>query len=217
MRLATLLLTVLLPRPARRPRSPRRPRRPRRPRHRARARRQAPPAPIPVEEPDPQFALGLTLGAPDGAVLSFTWSPLWWLMVDAGFAYTLSPGMVFGIEFQPIDFFVFPVIRGEYGYYFAGQTSDRIKSWANVPENLWPLIGDASYNWWSALVGIGLGSRRGFQVRLEGGVTWLSLNVKGGTSSVNGVQITTEPWKVAGLRAHGAAQLHVLLLRARTP
>ena len=154
-----------------------------------------PPAPIPVEEPDPQFALGLTLGAPDGAVLSFTWSPLWWLMVDAGFAYTLSPGMVFGIAFQPIDFFVFPVIRGEYGYYFAGQTSDRIKTWANVPENLWPLIGDASYNWWSALVGIGLGSRRGFQVRLEGGVAWLSLNAKGGTSSVNGVQITTEPWR----------------------
>jgi hypothetical protein len=128
------------------------------------------PQQAPVEERDPQFALGFTIGAPDGAVL-------------------------FGVDLRPIDFFVFPVIHGEYGYYFAGQTSDRIKSWASVPENLWPLVGDASYNWWSALVGIGFGSRRGFEVRLEGGVTWLSLNVKGGTSSVNGVQITADPWK----------------------
>jgi hypothetical protein len=189
MRLATLLLTALLAVPELAV---------------AESRESTPAAPFtsisapqqaPVEERDPQFALGFTIGAPDGAVLSFAWSPLWWLMLDAGFAYTLAPGMVFGVELRPIDFFVFPVIHGEYGYYFAGQTSDRIKSWASVPENIWPLVGDASYNWWSALVGIGFGSRRGFEVRLEGGVTWLSLNVKGGTSNVNGVQITADPWK----------------------
>lgn len=189
MRLATLLLTALLAVPELAV---------------AESRESTPAAPFtsisapqqaPVEERDPQFALGFTIGAPDGAVLSFAWSPLWWLMLDAGLAYTLAPGMVFGIEFRPVDFFVFPVIHGEYGYYFAGQTSDRIKSWASVPENIWPLVGDASYNWWSALVGIGFGSRRGFEVRLEGGVTWLSLNVKGGTSNVNGVQITADPWK----------------------
>jgi len=150
----------------------------------------------PVEEPYPQFGLALTVGAPDGAVLSFTYSPLYWLLIDAGFAYTLAPGMVFGLEFRPIDFFVAPIIRGEYGYYFAGDTANQIKKWVGLPEASWPLIGDASYNWFSGLVGIALGSRRGFTAALEGGIGYLSLNVKGGTATSGGTTITTEPYKV---------------------
>jgi hypothetical protein len=153
------------------------------------------PAPTPVEEGYPQFALGLTIGAPDGVVLAFIWSPLWWFMVDAGFAYTLAPGFVIGVEFQPIDFIVFPIVRGEYGYYFTGNTATQIKKWAGISDEMAPLIGDASYNWWSALVGVGIGSRRGFSFKIEGGLTWLSLNVKGGTSTVNNVQVTTDPWR----------------------
>ncbi len=148
------------------------------------------------EEAYPQFGLGLTVGAPDGAVLSFTYSPLYWLMVDAGFAYTLAPGFVLGLEFRPIDFFVSPVIRGEYGYYFAGNTADQIKKWAGLPEASWPLIGDASYNWFSGLVGIALGSRRGFTAALEGGIGYLSLNVKGGTTTSGNASITVDPYKV---------------------
>ena len=158
----------------------------------------APPAPAPAapaEEPYPSFALALTLGAPDGAVLSLVWSPLYWLAVDAGFAYTLAPGLVVGLEFTPVDFVVFPVIRGEYGYYFAGNTATYIKNWTNVPAAAQPLIGDASYNWWSGLVGIGIGSRRGFSFKLEAGLTWLSLNVKGGTGTVNNVVVTTDPYR----------------------
>ncbi len=147
-------------------------------------------------EPDPQFGLALTVGAPDGAVLSFTWSPIWWAMIDAGFAYTLAPGMVFGLEFRPIDFFITPIVRGEYGYYFAGNTANQIKKWAGLPEASWPLIGDASYNWFSGLIGFALGSRRGFTVALEGGVGDLSLNVKGGTVTTGGTAITTDPYKV---------------------
>jgi hypothetical protein len=157
----------------------------------------APAAPAaPVEERDPQFGLALTVGAPDGAVLSFTWSPLWWLMVDAGFAYTLAPGMVFGLEFRPIDFFITPIVRGEYGYYFTGNTADQIKKWVGLPEASWPLIGPASYNWFSGLIGFALGSRRGFTAALEGGIGYLSLNVKGGTASTGPTVITTEPYKV---------------------
>jgi hypothetical protein len=44
-------------------------------------------------------------------------------------------------------------------------------------------------------VGIALGSRRGFTFTLEGGIGFLSLNVKGGSGTVNGVQITTAEWK----------------------
>jgi hypothetical protein len=162
----------------------------------------APPATAPaatpaaaVEEPYPQFGLSLTLGVPDGAVLAFIYSPLYWVAVDVGFAYTLAPGFVIGLEFQPIDFIVFPIVRGEYGYYFAGNTANQIKTWAGVPPELAPLIGDASYNWWSALIGIGIGSRRGFSAKLEGGLTWLSLNVKGGSGTVNNVQVSVDPWK----------------------
>ncbi len=147
-----------------------------------------------AEEEFPQFALGLTVGAPDGAVLSFTWSPWWWIMADAGFAYTLAPGLVVGVEVQPIDFVISPTIRGEYGYYFAGNTADQIKKWANVPESAWPLIGNASYNWFSGLVGIAVGSRRGFTFRLEGGVGWISLNVKGGSGTVGNVGVTAADW-----------------------
>jgi len=150
----------------------------------------------PVEEPYPQFGLQLAVGAPDGAVLSFTWSPLYWLLLDAGFAYTLAPGFVLGVEFRPIDFFISPIIRGEYGYYFAGDTANQIKKWVGLPEASWPLIGDASYNWFSGLVGIALGSRRGFTAALEGGIGYLSLNVKGGTATSGGTTITTEPYKV---------------------
>jgi hypothetical protein len=153
------------------------------------------PAPVPVEEPYPQFGLQLAVGAPDGAVLSFVYSPWYWLLLDAGFAYTLAPGFVLGVEFRPIDFFISPIVRGEYGYYFAGNTSDQIKKWAGVPPEQYALIGEASYNWYSALVGIALGSRRGFTFTLEGGVGWLSLNVKGGTGTINNVVVTTSEWK----------------------
>lgn len=155
-----------------------------------------PPAPVPIEEPDPQFGIQLAVGAPDGAVLSFVYSPLYWLLLDAGFAYTLAPGFVLGVEFRPIDFFISPIIRGEYGYYFTGNTADQIKKWVGLPEASWPLIGDASYNWFSGLVGIALGSRRGFTFALEGGVGYLSLNVKGGSTTNGNGTITTEPYKV---------------------
>jgi hypothetical protein len=147
-----------------------------------------------AEEDLPQFALGLTVGAPDGAVLSFSWAPWWWIMADAGFAYTLAPGFVLGVEVQPIDFVISPTLRGEYGYYFAGNTADQIKKWAGVPESAWPLIGNASYNWFSGLVGFALGSRRGFTFRLEGGVGWISLNVKGGSANVGNVGVTASEW-----------------------
>jgi hypothetical protein len=158
------------------------------------------PAPAPpAAEPYPQFGLALTVGAPDGAVLSLTYSPWYWIMVDAGFAYTLAPGFVLGLEFRPIDFFISPTLRGEYGYYFTGNTANQIKKWVNIPEAQWPLIGDASYNWFSGLVGIALGSRRGFTFNIEGGIGLLQLNVKGGSGTVNGIQITTAEWKAQAL------------------
>ena len=45
------------------------------------------------------------------------------------------------------------------------------------------------------LVGIGIGSRRGFSFKLEGGLTWLSLNVKGGTGTVNNIVVTVDPYR----------------------
>jgi hypothetical protein len=166
------------------------------------------PEPAPIEEPYPQFGLRLAVGAPDGAVLSFVYSPLYWFLLDAGFAYTLAPGFVLGVEFRPIDFFISPIIRGEYGYYFAGNTADQIKKWVGLPEASWPLIGDASYNWFSGLVGIALGSRRGFTATLEGGIGYLSLNVKGGSTTSGNATITVEPYKVAAFTP--VARLSVL-------
>ena len=154
------------------------------------------PVPAPIEEPFPQFGVRLAVGAPDGAVLSFVYSPWYWLLLDAGFAYTLAPGFVLGVEFRPIDFFISPILRGEYGYYFTGNTASQIKKWVGLPEASWPLIGDASYNWFSGLVGIALGSRRGFTATLEGGIGYLSLNVKGGSTTNGNATITTEPYKV---------------------
>lgn len=156
------------------------------------------PAPaVAAEEDYPQFGLALTVGAPDGAVLSFTYSPWYWVMADVGFAYTLAPGFVLGLEFRPIDFIVSPIVRGEYGYYFSGQTANQIKKWAGVPEAQWPLIGDASYDWFSGLVGIAIGSRRGFTASIEGGIGYLQLNAKGGTGSVGNVAVTTSDWKAS--------------------
>jgi hypothetical protein len=157
------------------------------------------PVPAPIEEPFPMFGLQLAVGAPDGAVLSFVYSPWYWLLVDAGFAYTLAPGFVLGVEFRPIDFFISPTIRGEYGYYFAGNTANQIKKWVGVPEEQWPLIGNASYDWFSGLVGISLGSRRGFTASIEGGIGLLQLNVKGGSGTVNGILVTTADWKIQSL------------------
>jgi hypothetical protein len=158
------------------------------------------PAPaVAAEEDYPQFGLALTVGAPDGAVLSFTYSPWYWVMADVGFAYTLAPGFVLGLEFRPIDFIVSPIVRGEYGYYFSGQTANQIKKWAGVPEAQWPLIGDASYDWFSGLVGIAIGSRRGFTASIEGGIGYLQLNAKGGTGSVGNVVVTTSDWKASSL------------------
>jgi hypothetical protein len=153
-----------------------------------------PAAAAPAEEPYPQFGLALAVGAPDGAVLSFVYSPWYWIMADVGFAYTLAPGFVLGVAFRPIDFFISPTLRGEYGYYFAGDTANQIKKWAGIPEAQWPLIGDASYNWFSGLVGIALGSRRGFTATIEAGVGLLQMNVKGGSATVNGILVTTGAW-----------------------
>jgi hypothetical protein len=68
-----------------------------------------------------------------------------------------------------------------------------------LPEASWPLIGDASYNWFSGLVGIALGSRRGFTATLEGGIGYLSLNVKGGSTSNGNATITAEPYKFSAV------------------
>ena len=196
MRLAPLLLIALLAAPAPAAADPQE-------NAQAAAATAAAPAPVatpaaspaPIEEPCPQFGLQFAMGAPDGLVLSLVYSPLSWLLLDAGFAYTLAPGLVLGVEFRPIDFFVSPIIRGEYGYYFPGNTADQIKKWSGLPEASWPLVGDASYNWFSGLLGIALGSRRGFTCTLEGGVGWLSLNVKGGSGTIDNGQITTADWK----------------------
>jgi len=153
----------------------------------------------PAEEPYPQLGLALTVGAPDGAVLSFAWSPWYWIMADLGFAYTLAPGLVVGVEIRPIDFFISPIVRGEYGYYFPGDTANQIKRWAGVPEAQWPLIGNASYDWVSGLVGIALGSRRGFTASIAGGIGLLQLNVKGGSGIVNGIQVTTADYRIQSL------------------
>ena len=191
MRLVPLLLSVLLATPSLAAADPQET-----PQAASPAVAQVAPVPLPpIEEPYPQFGLKLAVGAPDGPVLSFVYSPLYWLLLDAGFAYTLAPGFVLGVEFRPIDFFISPMFRGEYGYYFAGNTADQIKKWAGVPEAQWPLIGDASYNWFSGLVGVALGSRRGFTFTLEGGIGWLSLNVKGGSGTIDNVQITASDWK----------------------
>jgi hypothetical protein len=186
MRLAPLLLIALLAAPAPAAADPQ---------ENAQGATATAASPAPIEEPYPQLGLQFAMGAPDGLVLSLVYSPLSWLLLDAGFAYTLAPGFVLGVEFRPIDFFVSPIIRGEYGYYFPGNTADQIKKWSGLPEASWPLVGDASYNWFSGLLGIALGSRRGFTFTIEGGVGWLSLNAKGGSGTIDNGQITTADWK----------------------
>jgi hypothetical protein len=156
----------------------------------------------PAAEADPGFGVALTLGVPDGVVLSGVWSPWHWLLLDAGFAYTLSPGIVTGITLQPVQWGLVPCLRGEYGHYFTTSSiASKIKQWASVPPELQPFISDASYSWWSAMVGIAFGSRQGFTFRLEGGVGWLTLYVKGASTTLpppDNVTVSTGETKFTG-------------------
>jgi len=144
----------------------------------------------PADEPYPHFGASLALGAPDGAVASLIGSPWYWLIADVGFAYTLQPGIVAGVTLQPIDFAIAPTLRGEYGHYFTGNAGNYIKKWANVPTELQPFISEASYSWWSAYLGLAIGSRRGFTFRIEGGVGWITLYVKGASATFPGDNVT---------------------------
>jgi len=154
------------------------------------------------EAPDPQFGVALTLGVPDGAVLAGVWSPWHGLLLDAGFAYTLSPGIVAGVTFQPFQWVVVPSIRAEYGHYFTTDVGEKIKTWASVPPELQPFIDQASYSWWSGLLGVAFGSRQGFTFRLEGGVGWLTLYVKGASATIpppDNVTVTIGDTRFTGL------------------
>ncbi len=57
---------------------------------------------------------------------------------------------------------------------------------------LQPFISQASYSWWSTYLGLAIGSRRGFTFRIEGGVGWITLYVKGVTATFPSDSVTID-------------------------
>jgi len=127
--------------------------------------------------PGKKFGLGLDIGAPQGAGLTVLFRPWWWLEFNAGLAYNvIGTGIRGGLTVSPVRFPVRPTLSFDLGHYFSG---DLTKFTSTSDPYQQALLKDAAYDFWSAQLGLEVGSRNSFSFYLRGGVTHVGATLPG--------------------------------------
>jgi hypothetical protein len=121
------------------------------------------------------FGMGLDVGVPDGAALTFLVRPyLSWLRVGGAVTHNgIAPGVRGSVTIDPIAFPLAPTLTVEGGHYWEG--------------NL-PIVKDSrtvGYDYANFHLGLEVGNRETFRFFLRGGASWVDV------SSGPGAPVTT--------------------------
>jgi hypothetical protein len=154
------------------------------------------------EAPRPKL-LGaqLSAGAPQGFVASAVVRPVRWLRGTLGFAHNvIGPGIQGSVTAIPFHSAVAPTVTLEAGHFFETDVSDRLSEFPGVFDASLRRFG---YDFYSAQLGLEIGSQRGLLFFLRGGVAWM----RSGLDAVEGFRPDGRSTTVdaSGLKLRAAA------------
>jgi hypothetical protein len=144
-----------------------------------------PPPPVaPEAERWPALGLRLDLGVPDGAVAALVYRPAPSVRLSGGLAWTsIAWGYQLGVGLTPFRWAVSPTFNVDYGHFFDGDATF-IARQDGVPPELEPLLRRVGYDYVSGLVGLEVGSPRGFSFSLKAGLSYLWTRIRGASESL---------------------------------
>lgn len=149
-----------------------------------------------------RLGVQLSAGAPQGFAASAVVQPVRWLRGSLGFAHNvIGPGIQGSVTAIPFRSAVAPTVTLEAGRFFETDVSDRLSEFPGVFDASLRRFG---YDFYSAQLGLEIGSQRGSLFFLRGGMAWMR-------SRLDAVQ---------GFRAEGASttvDASGLKLRAAVP
>jgi hypothetical protein len=113
----------------------------------------------------------LSAGAPQGFAASAVVQPVRWLRGSLGFAHNvIGPGIQGSVTAIPFHSAVAPTVTLEAGRFFETDVSDRLSEFPGVFDASLRRFG---YDFYSAQLGLEIGSQRGFLFFLRGGMAWM--------------------------------------------
>jgi hypothetical protein len=125
-----------------------------------------------------RLGLSLSAGAPQGFALSAVLRPIPWLRASAGVAHNvLGFGVQGGVTAFPTGWAVTPTLTLEAGRFFETDVSDDFSG--TFPSAFDPSLREFGYDFYSAQVGVELGSRRSFLFFVRGGLAWVRSGLDG--------------------------------------
>jgi hypothetical protein len=124
------------------------------------------------------LGLSLSAGAPQGFALSAALRPIPWLRASAGVAHNvLGLGVLGSLTFFPTGWAVTPTFTLEAGRFFETDVSDDFSG--TFPSAFDPSLRKFGYDFYSAQIGMELGSRRSAVFFLRGGLAWVRSGLDG--------------------------------------
>ena len=162
-----------------------------------------PPLPPPADAPYPRFGVFLGAGVPQAVQLSLVWRPVPLLRLHAGPSWDyLGFGLHGGLTLTPIRWAVSPTFGVEAGQF---STFDVTKVVSSISADVRPLLRRVSVRYAAALLGVELGSPRGFSFVLRAGLAYLEIDSRGsatldggGVSGGNTARIVVTDPKLRG-------------------
>ena len=127
----------------------------------------------PLESPLPLFGLMLDVGVPDGIGVAGVLRPLDWLRVNGGVVTnTAGVGLRAGASFAPFRFVVTPSLNVDVGHYFKADYTVLVRRFGGDPGSAEAVLKDVGYTFGSAMLGLEVGSQRGFSFFLKAGLSY---------------------------------------------
>lgn len=147
----------------------------------------------------PRFGLVVEAGVPEGGAVSLVFRPYRAVRFAAGPAWNyLAWGAQGSLTFVPWQWAISPTIGIQGGRYFDADLRWLVKSGTGTPAELKPLLGAVGYSYAGAVLGLEMGSQRGFAFSLRFGLSYLWAQAKGsaqtttsgGTTGATDAQVT---------------------------
>jgi hypothetical protein len=143
-------------------------------------------------KPPPSWGLLVSGGFPEGLAASVVWRPRSEIRLYAGPMWNyVGWGAQGGVTIIPWHTGISPFLSLEGGRYFQADASFLADNASGVPAEVKPLLTHVSYDYASAHLGIEIGTRDGFALVVEAGLSYLSLRANGTSTTQVDVSGTT--------------------------